>query len=61
MTHISGPFKGGVDYWIEPAERGCEVTIRNFGKASFWFPFMAAIMRMSVESDLERLRRIIEG
>ena len=61
MTHISGPFTGGVDYSIEPNERGSEVTIRNFGKASFWFPFMAALMRTSVGRDLKRLQRIVEA
>ena len=60
MKHIAGPFKGGVDYSIEPGGRGSVVTIRNYGEASFWFPFMATMMRMSVGADLRRLRALVE-
>jgi len=61
MKHIAGPFKGGVDYSIAPADTGSEVTIRNYGEASFSFPFMSAMMRKSVGSDLRRLRRLLEA
>jgi carbon monoxide dehydrogenase subunit G len=60
MKHIAGPFKGGVDYSIEPKGRGSDVTIRNYGEASFWFPFMATMMRASVRGDLGRLKALVE-
>ena len=60
MKHIAGPFKGGVDYSIEPQGRGSEVIIRNYGEASFWFPFMATMMRASVRGDLGRLKTLVE-
>jgi hypothetical protein len=59
MKHVSGPFIGGVDYSITPVAGGSEVVIRNYGKASFWFPFMAAMMRASVRADLSRLGRLL--
>ena len=59
MKHVSGPFTGGVDYSIAPVAEGSEVVIRNYGKASFWFPFMAAMMRASVRADLKRLGRLL--
>jgi uncharacterized protein YndB with AHSA1/START domain len=61
MKHIAGPFKGGVDYSIEPRGGGSEVTIHNYGEASFWFPFMATMMRASVASDLRRLKQLVEA
>ena len=61
MNYVAGPFKGGVDYSVAPAGTGSEVTIRNYGEASFWFPFMGAVMRMSVGKDLERLRSLVGG
>jgi hypothetical protein len=60
MKHVSGPFTGGVDYSISPAGEGSEVVIRNYGKASFWFPFMAAMMKASVQADLKRLGGLLE-
>jgi hypothetical protein len=60
MKHVAGPFEGGVDYTVAPSDRGSLVTIRNYGAASFSFPFMATMMRMSVASDLRRLKRIVE-
>jgi uncharacterized protein YndB with AHSA1/START domain len=60
MKHVAGPFKGGVDYSVAPVGNGTEVTIRNYGEASFWFPFMGTMMRMSVGGDLRRLKRIVE-
>ena len=59
MKHVAGPFTGGVDYSISPVAAGSEVVIRNYGKASFWFPFMAAMMRASVRADLKRLGRLL--
>lgn len=59
MKHVAGPFTGGVDYSITPVGEGSEVTIRNYGKASFWFPFMATMMRSSVTADLKRLARLL--
>jgi hypothetical protein len=61
MKYVAGPFKGGVDYSVAPAGTGSEVTIRNYGEASFWFPFMGAMMRMSVGKDLERLQSLVGG
>jgi hypothetical protein len=60
MKHVAGPFKGGVDYSIAPSDGGSLVTIRNYGAASFSFPFMSSMMRMSVAGDLRRLKRIVE-
>lgn len=60
MKYVAGPFKGGVDYSVSPAHGGSIVTIRNYGAANFSFPFMATMMRMSVASDLRRLKRIVE-
>jgi hypothetical protein len=60
MKHVSGPFEGGVDYSISVKGRSSDVSIRNYGKASFWFPFMGAMMRASVARDLRRLKRIVE-
>jgi carbon monoxide dehydrogenase subunit G len=60
MKHVAGPFKGGVDYSIMPSGSGAEVSIRNYGEASFRFPFMAAMMRMSVGRDLQRLKKLVE-
>lgn len=60
MKHVSGPFKGGVDYTIAAKARGTDVTIRNYGSASFWVPFMGTMMRASVAGDLRRLRRLVE-
>lgn len=60
MKHISGPFKGGVDYAIAPAAGGAEVSVRNYGRSAFWFPFMSAMMRMAVGGDLKRLQKIVE-
>ena len=61
MRHVAGPFKGGVDYSIAPIDGGSEVTIRNYGEVSFRFPFMGAMMRMSVAGDLRRLKRLVES
>ena len=61
MKHVAGPFKGGVDYSIAPRDGGSDVTIRNYGKASLWFPFMATMMRASVGGDLKRLKCIVEA
>lgn len=61
MKHVAGPFKGGVDYSIAPAGDGAEVTIRNYGEATFSFPLMGAMMRMSVGADLRRLKRLVEA
>ena len=60
MKHVSGPFTGGVDYSIRPVGEGADVVVRNYGTASFWMPFMAQMMRMSVAKDLERSRRLAE-
>lgn len=59
MQHVAGPFTGGVDYSITPVAEGSDVVIRNYGKASFWFPFMATMMRASVRADLKRLGRLL--
>jgi hypothetical protein len=61
MKHVAGPFKGGVDYSITAEGEGSRVTIRNYGEASFWFPFMATMMRASVAGDLRRLKRLVEA
>ena len=61
MKYVSGPFQGGVDYSISPNATGSVVTIRNYGAASFSFPFMATMMRMSVAGDLKRLKAIVEA
>jgi hypothetical protein len=61
MKYVAGPFKGGVDYWIEPRGSGSRVTVRNYGEASFSFPFMGAMMRRSVAGDLKRLQALVEG
>jgi hypothetical protein len=61
MKHVAGPFRGGVDYSVAPVGDGSEVTIRNYGEASFRFPFMGLMMRMSVGGDLRRLKRIVEA
>lgn len=61
MRHVAGPFNGGVDYSIAIASGGSTVTIRNYGGATFWFPFMATMMRMSVAADLRRLKRLVEA
>lgn len=61
MKHVAGPFKGGVDYAIAPMGNGSDVTIRNYGEASFRVPFMGAMMRRSVSGDLRRLKRLVEG
>jgi hypothetical protein len=61
MKYIAGPFKGGVDYSIAAAGSGSEVTIRNYGESSLWFPFMGAMMRASVTKDLERLQKLVGG
>jgi hypothetical protein len=60
MKHVAGPFQGGVDYSVRPADGGSIVTIRNYGTAKFSIPFMATMMRMSVAGDLRRLKRIVE-
>jgi hypothetical protein len=60
MKYVAGPFQGGVDYSVSPSNGGSVVTIRNYGAASFSFPFMASMMRMSVAGDLRRLKRIVE-
>jgi hypothetical protein len=60
MKYTAGPFQGGVDYSISPADGGSTVTIRNYGAASFSFPFIGTMMRMSVAGDLQRLKRIVE-
>ena len=59
MKHVAGPFTGGVDYSITPVAEGSEVVIRNYGKASFWLPFMATMTRASVRADLKRLGRLL--
>jgi hypothetical protein len=61
LKHVAGPFSGGVDYTIAAAPGGSEVTIRNYGEASFRFPFMGTMMRMSVAADLRRLKRLVES
>jgi hypothetical protein len=61
MKYVAGPFKGGVDYSIAPADSGAEVTIRNYGESTFWFPFMGVMMRASVRKDLDRLRALVGG
>jgi uncharacterized protein YndB with AHSA1/START domain len=61
MKHIAGPFKGGVDYSIVPTDGGSEITIRNYGEASFRLPFMATMMRASVAGDLRRLKALAES
>lgn len=61
MKHVAGPFKGGVDYSVAPVAGSSEVVIRNYGEAAFWFPFMGAMMRMSVGADLRRLKRLVEA
>ena len=58
MKHVAGPFSGGVDYSITPTSAGSEVTIRNYGEANFWFPFLGPMMRASVRGDLKRLSRL---
>lgn len=60
MKHVAGPFKGGVDYSVAPSGSGSRVTIRNYGGASFWFPFMGAMMKRAVAADLRRLKRLVE-
>jgi carbon monoxide dehydrogenase subunit G len=60
MKHVAGPFKGGVDYSIAPSGQGSLVTVRNYGEASFSFPFMAAMMRWSVARDLRRLKALVK-
>jgi hypothetical protein len=35
------------------------VVIRNYGKASFRFPFMATLMRTSVQAAIKRLGRLL--
>jgi carbon monoxide dehydrogenase subunit G len=61
MKYVAGPFKGGIDYSIAPADSGAEVTIRNYGESTFWFPFMGVMMRASVRKDLDRLRALVGG
>lgn len=61
MKYVAGPFKGGVDYGIAPHGSGSRVTVRNYGEASFAFPFMGAMMRMSVGGDLKRLQALVDG
>jgi hypothetical protein len=61
MKYVAGPFQGGVDYSISPGDGGSVVSVRNYGAASFSFPFMASLMRISVAGDLRRLKRIIEA
>ena len=61
MKHVAGPFKGGVDYSVVPHDHGTKITIRNYGEASFWLPFMARMMRASVAADLRRLQALAEG
>jgi hypothetical protein len=60
MKYVSGPFKGGVDYGVERRGGGSRVTVRNYGEATFSFPFMSALMRRSVAGDLKRLQGIVE-
>jgi hypothetical protein len=60
MRHIAGPFRGGVDYAVEPTSDGSMVTIRNQGEANFTVPFMATMMRLSVTRDLRRLKALVE-
>ena len=61
MRYVAGPFRGGVDYAVAPGGGGSEVTIRNYGESSFWFPFMGAMMKASVGRDLERPRALVGG
>ena len=60
MKYVAGPFKGGVDYAIREAPGGSEVTIRNYGTASFSFPFMAMMMKRANRKDLALLKQVLE-
>lgn len=57
MHFVSGPMKGGdVTYRIEPAERGCKVSIRNTGPGP---QIMSLFVKRSVGKDLKRLESIV--
>lgn len=61
MKFVAGPFKGGVTYALAPVEGGSVASIRIDGVAGFFAPFMAAMMRRSIRSDLRRLKALVEA
>ena len=60
---IDGPMRGTVHYRIEPAEAGSRVSIRNIGEAPGFAPkaILQFFMRRSLDADLRRLQRLVEG
>jgi uncharacterized membrane protein len=64
MRIDDGPFRGTVEYLVEPAEEGARVTVRNEGAAPAfaWMPrwVIQRAMRTAMTADLERLRRLVE-
>jgi hypothetical protein len=59
MKHTAGPFRAASTI-RSPRDQGSEITIRNYGEASFRFPFMATLMQTSVAADLRRLKALAE-
>lgn len=65
MHAVKSPFPMDVTYELAPSGAGTHATIRIRGEASgvygFLGPLTPMMVRRSVQSDLGRLRRAIEG
>jgi uncharacterized membrane protein len=66
MSTANGPFAMETTYtWADAPDGGTRMTLRNRGEpagfASIAAPLMARAMRRANESDLQRLRALLEG
>jgi hypothetical protein len=66
MHALESPFPMDVDYLLEPADGGrtrASIRIRGEGRGMYGLPgpLMSPMVRRSVQSDLGRLKRIVEG
>ena len=66
MHALESPFPMDVDYQLEPADGGrtrASIRIRGSGGSVYGLPgfLQAPMVRRSVQSDLRRLKRIVEA
>jgi hypothetical protein len=66
MHALESPFPMDVDYHLEPADGGrtqASIRIRGEGRGMYGLPgpLMTPMVRRSVQSDLGRLKRIVEA
>jgi hypothetical protein len=67
MHALESPFPMDVDYRLEPLDGGlgtrASIRIRGEGRGMYGLPgwLMSPMVRRSVQGDLKRLKRIVEG